>query len=49
LGKFAFFTFCLPEFKVEDAHWFEQMKEGSHPVDLSQARFGLVEEAPLVE
>src|SRR4030042_989077 len=39
----------LAKLEVEDAHWLEQAKEGSHPAIGMHPRFRLVEETPLVE
>jgi hypothetical protein len=39
----------LSKLVVENAHWFEQAKEGSYPTIGIHPRFRLVEEAPLAE
>jgi hypothetical protein len=40
---------CLSPLDVEDAHWFEQAKEGGHPAKRGHPRPRLVKKAPLVE
>src|SRR5512136_909344 len=39
----------LSQLEVENAHWFEQAKDGGHPAIGGHPRLGPVEEAPLVE